>query len=163
MADTTRLGTVERRIAALGLSLPEVPASIGMFRLGKVEGGLLFLSGQGPVMPNGKLATGRVGREVSPDAARDHAMRTGLVLLAAARQVLGSLDRITGVTKVLGFVNAVEDFDRHPFVIDGCSELFHKVLGPDSPHARSAIGVASLPGQITVEIEAIFSLTQTAT
>ncbi len=163
MADAMPLGTVENRIAALGLGLPEVPKPIGMFTLGRIEGGLLFLSGQGPVMPDGRLATGKVGRDVTAEVARDHAMRTGLVLLAAARQLLGGLDRIAGVAKILGFVNAVDDFDRHPFVIDGCSELFHEVLGPGASHARSAIGVSSLPGRITVEIEAIFCMTQNAT
>lgn len=153
-----RSNSAEARLQALGLTLPLVPAPVGMFRLGKVEGGQLYLSGQGPVLEDGRLATGRVGRDVSAEEARHHAMRTGLVLLAAARQVLGSLDRIKGVTKLLGFVNAVEDFDRHPYVIDGCSELFHQVLGDDAAHARSAIGVASLPGRISVEIEAIFNL-----
>ena len=160
MADTGTATTPEARLAALGLVLPAVPEPVGMFRLGRIEGGLLFLSGQGPVMPDGRLAIGKVGRDVTPEAARDHARRTGLVLLAVARQILGGLDRIAGVVKVLGFVNAVEDFDRHPFVIDGCSALLHDVLGPAGAHARSAIGVASLPGRITVEIEAILTLTQ---
>lgn len=159
MADTGLGQMIEDRIAALGLALPVVPKPVGMFQLGRIEGSLLFLSGQGPVLPDGGLATGKVGRDVTAEAAREHAMRTGLALLASARLFLSGLDRIAGVTKVLGFVNAVEDFDRHPFVIDGCSELFHKVLGPGAPHARSAIGVASLPGHITVEIEAIFRLT----
>ena len=158
MAESRTLAGPEARLAALGLVLPEVPAPVGRFRLGKAEAGLLFLSGQGPLMEDGALATGRVGREVTAEMARLHAMRAGLVLLAAARQVLGDLGRVGGVVKVLGFVNATEDFDRHPFVIDGCSELFHEVLGPAGAHARSAIGVASLPGRITVEIEAILSL-----
>lgn len=159
MVDTRHGSYIEDRVEALGLALPQVPRPVGMFHLGRVEGNLLFLSGQGPVLPDGSLATGKVGRDVTAELARTHAMRTGLALLAAARQVLGGFDRIAGVTKVLGFVNAVEDFDRHPFVIDGCSELFHQVLGPSGQHARSAIGVASLPGRITVEIEAIFRLT----
>jgi len=160
MADTTRSSRIEDRIAALGLALPVVPKPVGMFRLGRIEGSLLFLSGQGPVLPDGSLATGKVGRDVTAEAAREHATRTGLALLAAAGLFLGGFDRIVGVTKVLGFVNSVEDFDRHPFVIDGCSELFHKVLGPSAQHARSAVGVASLPGRITVEIEAIFRLSE---
>jgi enamine deaminase RidA (YjgF/YER057c/UK114 family) len=159
MADTRLGSSIEDRLAALGLILPEVPKPVGMFQLGRTEGNLLFLSGQGPVQPDGRLATGKVGRDATAEEARTHAMRTGLALLAAARQFLGGLDRVAGVTKVLGFVNAVEDFDRHPFVIDGCSELFNQVLGPSGQHARSAIGVASLPGRITVEIEAIFRLT----
>lgn len=159
MADTERSQSIEARLAACGLHLPEVPQPVGLFQLGRIEGNLLFLSGQGPVLPDGRLATGKVGRDVSAEAARNHAMRTGLALLAAARLSLGGLERIAGVTKVLGFVNAAEDFDRHPYVIDGCSELFHELLGPAAAHARSAIGVASLPGRITVEIEAIFRLT----
>jgi enamine deaminase RidA (YjgF/YER057c/UK114 family) len=156
------MAEIAARLAALGLTLPPVPAPIGLFQLGRVDGRLLFLSGQGPVMPDGRLATGKVGRDVTADQARDHAMRTGLALLAAADQVLGGLGRVAGVVKVLGLVNATEDFDRHPFVIDGCSDLFHQVLGPGAGHARSAIGVASLPGRITVEIEAILSLTDEA-
>lgn len=158
MPDSDNLIGPEARLAALGLTLPDVPVPVGMFCLGRIEGGLLFLSGQGPLMADGRLATGKVGRDVTADEARHHALRTGLVLLAAARQVLGGLDRIAGVAKLLGFVNAVEDFDRHPYVIDGCSELFHKVLGQSAAHARSAVGVASLPGRITVEVEAIFAL-----
>jgi enamine deaminase RidA (YjgF/YER057c/UK114 family) len=160
MSDTVLGKTIEDRISALGLALPVVPKPVGLFQLGRIEGGLLFLSGQGPVLSDGTLATGKVGRDVSAEAAREHAMRTGLALLAAAGLFLGGFDRIAGVTKVLGFVNAVEDFDRHPFVIDGCSELFHKILGTSAQHARSAIGVASLPGRITVEIEAIFRLSK---
>jgi enamine deaminase RidA (YjgF/YER057c/UK114 family) len=158
MTDPAQGATVQARLAALGLDLPPVPPPIGLFRPGRIEGNLLFLSGQGPVMPDGTLATGKVGRDVTAETARTHAQRTGLALLATARLVLGDLDRITAVTKLLGFVNAVEDFDRHPFVIDGCSELFHQVLGRGAGHARSAIGVASLPGRITVEIEAIFTI-----
>jgi enamine deaminase RidA (YjgF/YER057c/UK114 family) len=158
MADTGLGQTIEDRVAALGLVLPVVPNPVGLFQLGRIEGNLLFLSGQGPVLPDGRLATGKVGRDVTAEAARYHAVCTGLALLAAAGLVLGGLGRIAGVTKLLGFVNAVEDFDRHPFVIDGCSEFFHKVLGTSAQHARSAIGVASLPGRITVEIEAIFRL-----
>lgn len=158
MADTRYRCAVDGRISALGLALPVLPQPVGLFQLGQIEGGMLFLSGQGPVLQDGTLATGKVGRDVTADAAREHARWTGLALLAAARLFLGGFDRIAGVVKVLGFVNAVEDFDRHPFVIDGCSELFHQVLGQGALHARSAIGVASLPGRITVEIEAIFQL-----
>jgi enamine deaminase RidA (YjgF/YER057c/UK114 family) len=148
----------EARLAALGLSLPPLPAPVGRFAPGRIEGSLLFLSGQGPLLEDGRLATGKVGRDVTAEEARHHALRTGLVLLSAARLVLGDLGRVAGAVKLLGFVNAVPDFDRHPQVIDGCSDLLHEVLGPGGVHARSAIGVASLPGGITVEIEAILSL-----
>jgi enamine deaminase RidA (YjgF/YER057c/UK114 family) len=147
--------TPSQRLATLGLSLPALPAPIGRFRAGRIENGLLFLSGQGPLLENGILATGKVGRDVTIDEARHHAMRTGLVLLSAMVDCLGSLERVESIVKVLGFVNAVDDFDAHPRVIDGCSALFHEVFGDAGAHARSAIGVASLPGRITVEIEAI--------
>ena len=145
-------------MAEMGLRLPAVPRPVGQFCLGRVEGGLLFLSGQGPLLADGRLATGKVGRNVAAEVAREHAARTGLVLIAAAREVLGDLNRVRGVVKLLGFVNATEDFDRHPFVIDGCSELLNAVFAEGGPHARSALGVASLPGGITVEIEAVLAV-----
>lgn len=145
----------EARLAALGLTLPVLPDAIGRFAHGRIENGLLFLSGQGPVLESGELARGKVGRDVSVEAARTHAMRTGLTLLAAMRAVAGDLDRIESVVKLLGFVNAVEGFADHASIVDGASELFERVFGPGGVHARSAIGVASLPGNITVEIEAI--------
>lgn len=142
----------------MGLSLPAVPPPVGLFRLGRIEGDLLFLSGQGPLLPSGALATGKVGRDVTADAAREHAQRAGLVLISAARMLLGDLGRIAGVVKLLGFVNATEDFTRHPYVIDGCSELIHAIFGEAGAHARTAIGVGSLPGGITVEVEAVMRL-----
>lgn len=154
MGSNDRL-SLEGRLGELGLVLPPVPTPIGRFQLGHIDGNLLFLSGQGPVLESGHLATGKVGRDVTADVARHHAMRTGLVLLAAAKSILGDLARLSGIVKLTGFVNATEDFQRHPFVIDGCSELLHQVFGDAGRHARSAIGVGSLPGGITVEIEAI--------
>lgn len=139
----------------MGLSLPSVPAPVGLFRLGRIEGDLLFLSGQGPILESGILATGKVGRDVTAEVARHHALRAGLVLVSAARTTLQDLRRVAGVVKLLGFVNATEDFDRHPFVIDGCSQLMHELFGDAGAHTRSAVGAGSLPGGITVEVEAI--------
>jgi enamine deaminase RidA (YjgF/YER057c/UK114 family) len=152
------MSDAETRLELLGLTLPRPPQPIGRFRHGRVDGGLLFLSGQGPLLEDGTLAVGKVGRDVTADAARGHARRTGLVLLSAIRAELGSLDRARGPIKLLGFVNCTEDFDLHAHVIDGCSELFHEVFGDHGAHARSAIGVSSLPGGITVEIEAVIGL-----
>ncbi len=146
------------RLRQLGIVLPEVPSPVGRFNPAAIEGHLVFLSGQGPILEDGTLARGRVGAGVSAEAARHHAMRTGLVLLSALRLALGDLDRVSRVVKLLGFVNAAPDFERHPYVIDGCSELFCDVFGSPGQHARSAIGVSSLPGGITVEIEAVFSV-----
>jgi enamine deaminase RidA (YjgF/YER057c/UK114 family) len=152
------MAEIEWRLRSLGVTLPDPPQPIGRFRHGRVEGNLLFLSGQGPLLEDGRLAVGKVGRGVTAAAAREHARRTGLVLLAAIRAELGSLDAVKGPVKLLGFVNCTEDFDLHAHVIDGCSELFHEVFGDHGAHARSAIGVSSLPGGITVEIEAIVGL-----
>jgi len=107
------------------------------------------------LLEDGRLATGKVGREVDVAGAREHARRAGLVLLAAMEEMLGSLENVERVVKVLGMVNAEPSFAEHPAVINGCSNLFMRVFGSRGRHARSAIGVSSLPGNITVEIEAI--------
>ena len=151
-------GKIEARLHALNLVLPTVPAPIGSFELGVIDGGLLFLSGQGPVLDDGTMARGKVGLDVDLETANGHARRTGLVLISAMKVMLGDLDRVDRIVKLLGMVNAVPEFDAHPKVINGCSDLFHDVFGERGAHARSAIGVGSLPGQITVEIEAIVAI-----
>jgi enamine deaminase RidA (YjgF/YER057c/UK114 family) len=131
-----------------------------MFVNARIVGSLLYVSGQGPRETDGTMHRGKVGSDVTAAAARTHARLTGLNILAIAQQELGSLDHITAVVKLLGMVNATPDFADHPRVIDGCSELFLEVLGEAGRHARSAIGVGSLPGNIPVEIEAIFAFAQ---
>ncbi len=150
--------TPEARLAALGLTLPPPPAPVANFLTHVRHGGLLFLSGQGPLDRHGRLSTGKVGAEVSVETARADAELTGLNLLAVAKAALGDLGRVRGVVKLLGMVNATADFERHPEVIDGCSNLFVAVFGEAGRHARSAVGLGSLPNQITVEIEAIFAV-----
>jgi enamine deaminase RidA (YjgF/YER057c/UK114 family) len=143
------------RLRALNLTLPKPPVPIGKFVHGVEHNGLIYLSGQGPLLEDGQLATGKVGRDLDLDDARGHARRVGLVLLSAMEEMLGSLNNVEQIVKVLGMVNAVPDFADHPEVINGCSDLFILVFGSRGRHARSAIGVSSLPGNITVEIEAI--------
>lgn len=155
-----RVNAVEAKLLNMGLALPKVPAPIGQFCHGRLQGSLLFLSGQGPLLETGQLATGKVGANVTTAEARHCAMRTGLVLLAAAKSVLGELGRVKAIVKLLGFVNSRPDYDSHARVIDGCSELFRGVFGERGVHARSAIGVASLRGGISVEIEAVFAVTR---
>ena len=140
------------------IALPAVPEPVGRFDIGVTTSNLLYLSGQGPILEDGTLATGKVGRDVDTATAKHHARRTGMVLLAAAVQILGSADRIGRVVKLLGMVNAVPAFTQHPEVINGCSELLTEVLGQRGRHARSAVGVGSLPGNITIEIEAILEV-----
>ena len=117
-----------------------------------------FLSGQGPILDDGTKATGKVGLDVTAEQAYEHARRVGMGLLSVMREALGSLDRVERVVKLLGMVNAAPDFNEHPSVINGCSDLFGEVFGAQGKHARSAVGMGSLPGQITVEIEAIIAV-----
>jgi enamine deaminase RidA (YjgF/YER057c/UK114 family) len=119
---------------------------------------VLYLSGQGPRELDGHLHSGKVGGDVGVDRAYQHARLTGINLLAVMHGALGDLSRVKRVVKLLGMVNAVPHFEDHPSVINGCSDLFIEVFGEAGQHARSAVGFGSLPGNITVEIEAIISL-----
>ena len=150
--------TPEMRLAQMGLSLPKVPLPVGNFDLGSIDGTTLYLSGQGPLLEDGRLATGKVGADVSVADAKCHARCTGLVLIAAMRELLGSLDHVVQIRRVFGMVNAVPEFEDHPAVLNGCSNLLCEVFGSRGRHARAAVGMASLPGNITVEIDAIVSI-----
>lgn len=145
----------DRRLAELGLTLPEVPKPVANYVPYVRTGSLIFLSGQGPRRPGGGMHTGKVGGDVGIEEAYEHARIVGLQLLAALREAAGGLDRVARVVKLLGMVNAVPAFGQHPRVINGCSDLFVQVLGERGRHARSAVGMGSLPDNITVEIEAI--------
>lgn len=143
------------RLQALGIVLPEAPQPIANFVTHVVDGKLLFLSGQGPTETDGTLHTGKVGADVSVEAAYAHARLTGINLIAVMQAALGDLGRVRRIVKLLGMVNATPDFEAHPAVINGCSDLMIEVFGEKGVHARSAVGFGSLPNQITVEIEAI--------
>lgn len=143
------------RLAALGIVLPAAPSPIANFVTHVAEGKLLFLSGQGPTEANGRLHTGKVGADVSVEAAYEHARLTGINLIAVMQAALGDLGRVRRVVKLLGMVNATPEFADHPAVINGCSDLMNEVFGERGVHARSAVGFGSLPNQITVEIEAV--------
>lgn len=146
------------RLALLGIVVPPPPPPIANFLTHVQEGSLLFLSGQGPREADGTLHTGKVGSEVSADQAYAHARLTGINLLSVMQGVLGDLGRVKRIVKLLGMVNASPGFDDHPSVINGCSDLFVDVFGVRGSHARSAVGVGSLPGNITVEIEAVVAV-----
>jgi enamine deaminase RidA (YjgF/YER057c/UK114 family) len=148
----------EAQMKRLGLVLPPPPQPKGTYQAGILHGGLLYLSGQGPVLEDGSLACGIVGQDVTVEQANFHARRTGMVLLAATRQLLGSLDRVERVISVFGMVNGAPGFSEHPKVINGCSDLFIEVFGEMGKHARAAVGMATLPENITVEITAIFAV-----
>jgi len=142
----------------MGIGLPALTAPSATFLRYKQVGNLLYLSGQGARDPDGRLLVGRLGRDIDVDEGYRRARTIGLQLLASAREALGSLDRVAEVVKVFGMVNAAADFEDHPAVINGCSDLFVEVFGEAGRHARSAVGMGTLPAGISVEIEAIFAV-----
>lgn len=151
--------SAEAKLRELGLELPPAPQPTGLYRPLLLSGNMAYVSGHGPFLPDGTFITGRVGNELDEQAGYAAARQTALAILATLRQGLGSLDRIRRVVKVLGMVNCTSEFDRHPAVINGCSQLFSDVFGAEAGiSARSAVGVGSLPMGIAVEIEAIFEL-----
>jgi enamine deaminase RidA (YjgF/YER057c/UK114 family) len=149
----------EARLAELKLELPPAPKPAGVYQPLVVVGNLAFVSGHGPVKPDGEMIVGRIGSETDLQGGYQSARQTGLTILATLRQSLGSLDRVRRVIKTLGMVNCTPDFRQHPAVINGCSDLFRDLWGPDNGvGARSAVGMGSLPGNITTEIEVIFEI-----
>ncbi len=146
-------------LSQLNLQMPHAPKPAGVYKPIVVIGNLAYLSGHGPLKADGSMMVGRVGDEVDQQYGYEAARQTGLALLATTQAGLGSLDRVKRVIKTLGMVNAAPDFKNHPAVINGCSELFAQVFGPDhGVGARSAVGMGSLPGNISVEIEVIFEI-----
>ena len=149
--------TPEEKLASLGLTLPTIGAPKFTYVPFKRDGDTVYLSGQGPLKPGGGYYLGKVGADVSTEEAAEHAKITGLSLLAAAKLAAGDLAKVEFL-KVLGMVNAVPDFTEQPKVINGCSDLLVEVLGERGKHARSAVGLGSLPNGMTVEIEAVIRI-----
>ena len=155
--------TPEQRLADLRVVLPPAPKPVAIYKTLVVSGHLVFVSGHGPLRPDGTLITGWVGESLDLEAGRLAARQVGLAILATLRGHLGSLDRIGRVLKILGMVNAARGFLDSPKVINGCSELFAEIWGPDhGVGSRSAVGMGPLPGNIAVEIEAVFELAAAA-
>jgi enamine deaminase RidA (YjgF/YER057c/UK114 family) len=151
--------SAEARFQALNLELPPAPKAVGLYRPAIEVGGLLYLSGHGPLKPDGTLIKGRVGADLDKDGGYQAARQTGLAMLATLRKHCGSFDRIARLVKTFGLVQATPEFADHPAVINGFSELMREVFGDEHGiAARSAVGAASLPSGIAVEVEAIFEL-----
>jgi enamine deaminase RidA (YjgF/YER057c/UK114 family) len=151
--------TPEQNLARLAVTLPAAPKPVAVYRPVVVANGLAYVSGHGPLRADGSLIKGRVGADL--DLAQGHAAarQVGLAILATLRAHFGSLDRVKRVVKTLGMVNSAPDFLEHPKVINGCSELFAEIWGPENGiGARSAVGMGPLPGNIAVEIEVIFEV-----
>lgn len=151
--------TAEENFAALGLTLPPPPKPLGVYKPCLVDGKYLYLSGHGTVKEDGTLIIGRVGKEMDLEEGKLAARQVGLAMLSTIKANIGSLNKIKRVIKVLGMVNCTPEFERHPYVINGCSELFASVWGTENGiGVRSAVGFGSLPDNIPVEIEALFEL-----
>ncbi len=151
--------SAETRLQSLSIDLPPPPPRGGIYKPLVIVGNIGYLSGHGPYCHDGTYLTGRVGTDVSLEEGKAAARQTGLAMLATLRNELGSLDRVKRVIKLLGMVNSAPDFEEHPKVINGCSELFAEVWGEDAGvGARSAVGMGALPGNIPVEIEGIFEI-----
>jgi enamine deaminase RidA (YjgF/YER057c/UK114 family) len=147
--------SAEENLKKLGLTLPNIPTPVGNYVPWKRDGNTIYLSGQGPRRPDGTHISGKVGKDVTIEQAYEHAeARRSRATRGGEAGGGGSLDKVE-VLKVLGMVNAVPEFTDQPKVINGCSDLFVAVLGERGRHARSAVGMGSLPNQITVEVEAV--------
>lgn len=151
--------SADERFKALGLQLPPAPAPMGVYKPFLIDGKHVYVSGHGPVQADKSLTVGRIGDGMDIEQGKLAAQQVGLTILSTLIANLGSLDKIKRVIKVLGMVNCTSDFGQHPYVINGCSELFAKVWGEDNGiGVRSAVGMGSLPGNIPVEIEVLFEL-----
>jgi enamine deaminase RidA (YjgF/YER057c/UK114 family) len=151
--------TPERRLQELHLTLPPAPKPVAKYKTAVQAGNMLYVSGHGPLKPDGKMITGRVGADLTPEQGKEAARAVGLAILATVRNTLGSLDKVKRLIKTLGMVNCTADFKDQPLVINGFSELMADVFGEDAGvGARSAVGMGSLPSNIAVEVECIFEV-----
>ncbi|WP_460637580.1 RidA family protein [Larkinella harenae] len=151
--------TPDERFAKLGLNLPPAPKPMGVYKPFLIVDRFVYVSGHGPVKDDGSRIIGRVGADMNIEEGKLAAQQVGLTILSTLKANLGSLNKIKRVIKTLGMVNAAPDFERHPFVINGCSELFVAVWGEDKGvGVRSAVGMGTLPENIPVEIEVMFEL-----
>ena len=150
--------SAEARVKELGIELPMPPTPVGSYVGAVRTGNLIYISGQGPRKPDNSSLTGKVGADVSIEEAQAAARLVGLNALATLRAEIGSLDQVKRIVKVFGMVNATEDFCEHPKVINGFSDLMFEIFGEAGRHARSAVGMSSLPFQIPVEVEMIVEL-----
>ncbi|HVZ96841.1 MAG TPA: RidA family protein [Chitinophagaceae bacterium] len=151
--------TASENFKNTGLLLPPAPKPLGVYKPCLQDGKYLYLSGHGPVQQEGALIKGRIGEDLNMDEGKLAARQVGLTMLSTIVSNIGSLDKVKRVVKVLGMVNCTADFEKHPYVINGCSELFKAIWGEDNGvGVRSAVGMGSLPDNIPVEVEALFEL-----
>ncbi len=150
--------SAEAKLAALMLELPPAPKPAGIYSPVVQVDNMLYVSGHGPLLPDGTMISGKVGADLSEEQGKNAARQVGLTILSTLKATIGSLDKVERVVKVLGMVNAAPNFTKHPQVINGFSELMVELFGENGRAARSAVGMGSLPGNIAVEIECILQL-----
>ncbi len=154
-AQSTTPGKIEQKLQAMGITLYQLPAPTASYVRAVRSGNLVFLSGHGPMKPDGTNVTGKLGKDLSLKEGQQAARYTAIALLSALKEKLGNLDQVQRIVKVHGMVNATPDFTDHSQVINGCSDFLVEVFGDAGKHARAAVGMASLPGNIAVEIEMV--------
>jgi enamine deaminase RidA (YjgF/YER057c/UK114 family) len=150
--------SAEDRVKEMGLDLSNPPKPVANYMPSVQVGNIVYLSGHGPLRPDGTLPAGKVGADLSVEEGYEAARLVGIGLLSSLKAQLGSLDKVRRVVKTLGMVNAAPDFTDHPQVINGTSDLFREVFGEKGVGARSAVGMGSLPGQIPVEVEMVIEV-----
>ena len=151
--------SVEQKLSELHLSLPVLPHSKGIYKRCLEIGNLLYVSGHVSINADGSSITGKLGKDISDELGMAAARQCGLAILSSIKDHFGSLDKIKRVIKILGMVNSTPEYGNHPVVINGCSELYVQLWGEENGKGvRSAVGMGSLPGNVAVEIEAIFEL-----
>jgi len=151
--------SVEKKLAELNLALPVSPPSKGIYKKCLVTGDLLYVSGHVSINSDGSLVKGKLGKDISDEEGKAAARQAGLAILGSIKEHFGNFDRIKRVIKLLGMVNCIPEYENHPVIINGCSELYVQLWGDDhGKGVRSAVGMGSLPGNVAVEIEAIFEL-----
>jgi enamine deaminase RidA (YjgF/YER057c/UK114 family) len=151
--------SIEEKLKDLGYLLPALPTSKGIYKRCLIDGNHLYVSGHVSVNTDGSSITGKLGKDLNEEQGKVAARQCGLAILSTIKDHFGNLDKVKRVIKLLGMVNATPDFEKHPIVINGCSELFVALWGEDNGKGvRSAVGMGSLPGNVAVEIEAMFEL-----
>ncbi len=150
---------MEQKLKELGLELPVLPGSKGIYKSCLLVGNLLYVSGHVSINTDGSFITGKLGKDLDDEQGKLAARQCGLAMLVSIKKHFGNLDKIKRVVKLLGMVNATAEYTKHPLVINGCSELFAQLLGEDNGiGVRSAVGMGSLPNNVAVEVEGVFEV-----
>jgi enamine deaminase RidA (YjgF/YER057c/UK114 family) len=151
--------SIEEKLKELGYELPTLPASKGIYKRCLIDGKNLYVSGHISVNTDGSSITGKLGKDLSEEQGKVAARQCGLAILSSLKAELGDLQKVKRVMKLLGMVNATPEYEKHPIVVNGCSELFVELWGDDNGKGvRSAVGMGSLPGNVAVEVEAMFEI-----